>query len=124
MSEWTPGKWLVMGQTVYALDEQEKANRFSTHMQGGYVNSGSRHAFGDAIVRTDDAELAANAHLIAAAPDLYEALKRADEVLTWLDENCPDCFGWTGPYPSKSSAVGAEAKLARAALAKARGEAQ
>lgn len=102
MSEWTPGEWLLIDKTVYALDEQGKVNRFSVLLNGGHVNSGSRHAFGDAVVRTTDAELAANAHLIAAAPDLYEALRR-------LEKNGHTQATWD---------------LALKAMAKARGEEQ
>ena len=46
----------------------------------------------------------ANAHLIAAAPDMYEALDRIQDELGCDDPECAMCI------------------LARAALAKARGE--
>lgn len=61
----TPGPWLAERQTVYALDERGEVNRFSCNMQTGYRVHSSFHK-----VRTDETEMAANARLIAAAPDL------------------------------------------------------
>jgi hypothetical protein len=56
----------------------------------------------------DDAEAEANARLIAAAPDLLEAL----EMLSWLEQFCDD---------GDDDLEGART-AARAAIAKARGE--
>ena len=56
----TPGEWLKVGTTVYALNERG-VNRFFCSVQDAH---------------TPAAELEANARLIAAAPDLLEALKR------------------------------------------------
>jgi hypothetical protein len=64
----TPGPWLITDSgTVYALDERGKNNRFSVLLNGGFSVG--------YLDRTSDAELLANAHLIAAAPELYEALE-------------------------------------------------
>ena len=99
MSErkWTPGKW-----SVYE-DERE------TYWPGIDAGRTSIVVWGDQQenngVQGDTLEEAkANAHLIAAAPDLYEAL---DRLVRYI--NAPS----TEAYLS-----------ARAALAKARGETQ
>jgi hypothetical protein len=70
----TPGPWLLDGSTVYALDESGSCNRFSVRPEGGWTfrSSGAVGASGD---RTTEAELEANARLIAAAPELLEALE-------------------------------------------------
>lgn len=58
-------------------------------------------------------EIKANAALIAAAPDMYEALKDlVDDICDREDVDSPSC------NPGRKSAV----KWARAALAKARGQ--
>ncbi len=72
MTGWTKGPWLREGRTVYAIDESNTVNRFSAHMQGGHVFRGHRMD-GE---RTTQAELEANAHLIAAAPEADELAKR------------------------------------------------
>ncbi len=95
--EHTPGPWLLSGDLVYALDETATANRFSARIEGGYEINYRRHP-----VRTHDAELQANARLIAAAPDLLEALVEMERAFG------AECSG--GP-----------AVRARAAIAKARG---
>jgi hypothetical protein len=72
MSRATPGPWLIAdGTFVYALN-LEGSNRFSAGVQSGWRTEGR--------VRTDREELEANAHLIAAAPELLEALR-------WYVEN-------------------------------------
>lgn len=80
MSErFTPGVWsrAERSTTVYALDETGTNNRFSVNVQGGYT---FRLKFGDGT-RTTEAELGANANLIAAAPDLYAALADAESFI-------------------------------------------
>lgn len=99
MSErkWTPGKW-----SVYEVERE-------TYWPGIDAGRTSIVVWGDQQenngVQGDTLEEAkANAHLIAAAPDLYEAL---DRLVRYI--NAPS----TEAYLS-----------ARAALAKARGETQ
>jgi hypothetical protein len=66
MSEYTAQEWQRDGTTVYALNI-EGTNRFSAQVQGGWATDGR--------LRTDADELEANARLIAAAPELLEALR-------------------------------------------------
>lgn len=66
----TPGPWLIEGATIYALDESGSVNRFSALVQSGYRRFGKR-----AGERITDGEVAANARLIGAAPDLLAAVK-------------------------------------------------
>lgn len=65
----TPGPWLLSDKTVYALNE-DGYNRFSALVQDAH---------------TDDQELRANAILIAAAPDILDALQYALETLKDCD---------------------------------------
>lgn len=62
--QFTPGEWAPLHAFVYALND-EGFNRFDVTINPGWVADG---------VRTPQAELEANAALIAAAPRLYEAL--------------------------------------------------
>lgn len=85
----TPGPWMVEGRTVYALND-DGYNRFSALVQDA-------HTPGD--------ELEANAQLIAAAPELLEAL----EALT-------------ANYADVEQGGSKNVDKARAAIAKATGE--
>lgn len=87
----TPGPWMVEGRTVYALNE-DGYNRFSALVQDA-------HTPGD--------ELEANAQLIAAAPELLEAL---EQFVAWVDAPCESAFS------------DSQLASARAAIAKATGE--
>jgi len=59
MNKFTPGPWKIDQRTVYALDVYG-VNRFYASVHG---------------VHTPTAEIEANARLIAAAPNLLEALE-------------------------------------------------
>lgn len=63
----------------------------------------------------DPSEAEANARLIAAAPELLEALERASAWLDVLDES--------GIASNKSDTLGDSIEMVRAAIAKAKGEA-
>ena len=65
----------------------------------------------------DSATRDANGHLIAAAPELYEALEAIDEM--WSDDGDG---GRIGPIDARSGKVREIWQLVRDALAKARGE--
>ena len=75
MSGWTPGVWEVDGTTVYATNG-EGTNRFTLSVQRGHVHYGFDNA-----MRTPKREAEANAHLIAAAPDMFEALEEFREYV-------------------------------------------
>lgn len=99
MSKHTQGDWLVAGgTTVYCLNAHGY-NRFTAQVQRGHT---------DSKWPTEPDELEANARLIAAAPELLEALK---EVL---------------PYLTDGEDAGDEATqlapIVRAAIKKAEGE--
>ena len=84
----TPGQWVVTG---WNLVFGSKAVEINVHFDSGVSGTLEMHA---------------NANLIAAAPDLLEALS---EVVEWLEHG-----DHAGPMHSK----------ARAAIAKAKGEEQ
>lgn len=94
MSEpkWTPGPWVRDGETT-------SETIWAGCAPSGYGSTGRYIA----SVHGDDAEAEDNAHLIAAAPDLYAALEMAQ---LWLDVD--------GRFDMQGI---------NAALAKARGEA-
>src|SRR5690554_6165635 len=100
MSErkFTTGPWMLSGRTVYALNDQG-FNRFSALVQDAHTSA---------------VELDANARLIAAAPELLEALECAlAQCLAWQGEPNDE---WSCPIHV------AVCKRARAAIAKATGE--
>jgi hypothetical protein len=76
MSQHTQGEWFAEKHVVYALQDctwlglPSKENRFEAFVQG----------------KADEAELQANARLIAAAPDLLQAAKKALYCLAHGDE--------------------------------------
>lgn len=75
MSQHTPGPWLVDAEHA-GLFEQDQA-RFWINASGTHV------AYVDGP-RND--ERTANARLIAAAPDLLEALQACDEAMAYMSE--------------------------------------
>lgn len=91
--KWTPGPWLV------EVDESSQVERYPMIASENYGVVGSEGMYG--VIETDYA----NAHLIAAAPDLYEAL---ESLVRDYD------IGEMTDTP--------ELDAANAALAKARGE--
>ncbi|MGZ2829964.1 hypothetical protein [Pseudomonas aeruginosa] len=66
MSKHTPGPWYRDGTTVYALNPQN-FNRFSAQIHGAH---------------TPQSELEAVARLVAAAPELLEALRACVSRIT------------------------------------------
>lgn len=99
MSKHTPAPWLIAPEDktfVYALGPGE-TNRFHAHLQAAGPERVSRE------------ELVANARLIATAPELLAALEDAEAILAQL-------------Y-NQDYAVDVELKAARAAIAKATGDA-
>ena len=98
-TKFTPGPWHVVGRTVYSLNSRN-TNRFAAMVQATGTECASEE------------ECLANAALISAAPDLYEAL--CDYV--------KDDFEMHGTT-SKQQIHNSRLRRAEAALKKARGEA-
>lgn len=90
MGKHTPGPWDRVGTLVYALNE-DGFNRFCALVQDAH---------------TAKQELEANARLIAAAPELLEAL---EQFVAWVDAPCESAFS------------DSQLASARAAIAKAKG---
>lgn len=97
--KWTPGPWRIehMGETYRVCNPDNQTVAWAT-----FVFSSAR-----AAVRRETEVVAANARLISASPQLFDALKdlveETADMLTWGCE--PDVI-----------------RNARAALAKAKGE--
>lgn len=100
----TPGPWLSEGTTLYALND-DGVNRFQASFGPGHLTYTRRGS----DERTSHEEVDANIALAKAAPDLLEALER----MTYLQSG----------GPVKSSDADKWLKEARAAIAKAKGEA-
>lgn len=63
-------------------------------------------------LREDEVEMVDN----SVDQALRAALVRSAEVMEWLADNQPDCFGWEPPYPSTTPTIKVEAEAARAAI--------
>ncbi len=113
MSNHTPGKWEVAGRMVYALNE-EGTNRFDAFVQSGWESKESR---------TTNKELAANARLIAAAPELHEANQLFVQAVNHMQGITADHSDDRIYDEMPSSQLASAYFAARTALAKARGEA-
>ena len=77
----TPGPWIA----EYQGPESEDAYAILTEKGWGRELPWIASVLGTNVSVKDPAEIAANAHLIAAAPDLYEALKNTLAVIKCLD---------------------------------------
>lgn len=101
-NKFTPGPWLVTGGTfVYAL------NDYGTNSFWANIYAGSQGGYKSAA--TSSEEIEANANLIAAAPDLLEALERIMDLGIVEHQ-----VGW----PELELAL----SMSRVAISKARGE--
>jgi len=117
-TKWTPGPWFIVTPTqgfeictIHGVERQPTENGLGQTWV--YIRPESLVRDGE-WVWPDEAECTANAHLIAAAPDLYAAL----EALIVIDEDA------TIDGADLQDRVDVAWTAARAALAKARGEAQ
>ncbi len=111
MTKHTQGPWLVEGRTVYALND-DGYNRFSALVQDAH---------------TPRDELEANARLIASAPELLEALELLSQSAPaascdMFHHEKQDRHTFIEECPALARYEHACLK-ARAAIAKARGEA-
>ena len=73
----TPGPWKVTGEELVSVGDQELFHRVIR-------DEGERWT---ALVEIEDREGEANAHLIAAAPAMYEALTIALQIM--IDKRVP-----------------------------------
>ena len=122
-TRWTPGPWRVWKPEVGDGERRHLAVVPASRERGGNL---SPHRSRWRIAQffpwnrwggkeTYNEEVAANAHLIAAAPEMYEALERACGVLFRAEGNGSSLEG-----QNFADAI----KYARAILAKARGKSQ
>ena len=108
MSEqFTPGPWQVLAESDYSIIHVHEE-------QGGSFSSIATASFD---LLGGDTE--ANAHLIAAAPELYAACERAQDLIeAWMNGLIKQVgIEWESPDEHPPAL-----RLIRAALAKARGE--
>lgn len=116
MAGHTKGPWLRDSTTVYALMHagwrkgvEQFKNRFFCGVYG--------------VRECGDEELEANARLMAAAPDMLEALQAAQAALDHRP-NCEDCYGggeWRN-CKEMNRLVERASELGQAAIRRATGE--
>lgn len=125
-SKYTSGPWTRDGLLVYALYQISAKqgawnNRFTAQIEYRQGCSGTGEIYGCPIE-----EAQANARLIAAAPDLLEALERCEQILAFFTDEGNWRIGHALDANSGSfcgTIVGSEAfTAARAAIAKAKGQ--
>lgn len=113
MSKHTKGPWTLLP----AESDKDYLRIRGTQLGGRYkvanVHQWRYEGMPDSIRQHDDAESMANARLIAAAPELLEALKNLDD---YVSNNI------STDYPIGIDLNGKPFKNARAAIAKATGE--
>lgn len=93
MTNFTKGPWTIKGDAVGIVDQPDT----QSYGMLNFIAFIYRHDFKE--------QSEANAHLISAAPDMYEALEQVTKYMEWA-------FGEEDPY----------VKQGKKALAKARGE--
>ena len=98
-SKHTPGPWKL------------EFNRLISNRACSWTFRANGYLIGESFL-TGTSEGEANAHLIAAAPEMYEALRVLAEEMEYCNRESPQSMHMTIPY---------WAKRARAALAKAEG---
>lgn len=86
---YTPGPWIA----EYSGPESKDGYAILTDKGWGHDLPWIASAHGTNVSVKDPAEIAANAFLIAAAPEMYEALLRAHSCATLRDDGtCDGCF--------------------------------
>ncbi len=122
---WTPGPWFIVTPTqgfevctIHGVEQQPTEDGLGQTWvyirPESLVRDGEWHW-------PDEAECTANAHLIAAAPDLYAALD--DLLASYAEPDQQICCGGHGCGCRGASVRDLAEHHARAALAKARGQA-
>ena len=118
-SKHTPGPWRL--NDFYGANVDQRPIKAVVGPEG---NGRLIHAVPDFMI---DPESLANARLIAAAPELLEALERvagiADSRHGSISCWCPENFLDSMPDDSEPDSHSSGCKAARAAIAKARGDA-
>lgn len=111
-AKFTPGPWKIGNEGIGPVSKEEDQS-YGMLLPVAYI---------EVVDWPENHE--ANAHLIAAAPDLYEALKAVLEIET--EEGAPSAPSHTSSGKSGSIAWSVKAREvysnAHAALARARGE--
>lgn len=117
-TKFTPGPWAIDPATrpaevctIYGLPESETDGQGFAYVRGalGYWEA-------------EEEENMANAHLIAAAPELYEALVEAEKDLVAAQVNARRAAAHDPAWAGVSEAIQPSVDRARAARARARGE--
>lgn len=112
MSKHTPGPWIVQPN-----DETDMFVPIIAGNLGGLV--GGAMLWPSEIDAKDFSRAERNAHLIAAAPELLEALERADALI----ENLWKAVPWGQTHGLDIMALNEVPSAMKRAIAKARGEA-
>lgn len=89
MSDHTPGPWEAKNQNGHGGIGVDSANRCVATVYLG-VTSSRREWGKETFDQPENYETVANARLIAAAPDLLEALKHLTNILSDDDSDYPD----------------------------------
>ncbi len=116
MSKHTPGPWGNSSEKFRIIKKYDALGE--THVMIGSAMGGSTS--GSYFIE-DDEEVAANARLIAAAPDLLEALVLCEESLILVANNCNRSIS-EGLRKQSDDRLLECIKVSRSAIAKALGE--
>ena len=111
--KFTPGPWCLSKQSIRIIKKDFSA----IGSDDGFLIASSMGR-DDSGFYASDSEADANAHLIAAAPDLYEALERSIDMLQDYALDYKKISGSNEVHPIHKEII----DQAEKALAKARGE--
>jgi uncharacterized protein YegP (UPF0339 family) len=83
-TKFTPGPWKLAGETVYALNDAGH-NRFQALVSQGWAGTHTR---------TELTEIYANAQLMVASPEMYEALQNSQQAIREMRSNGDPTAWW------------------------------